>query len=792
MRPQTGSSKGPKPECAKCGKNHYGECRMGTDSCFKCGQPGHYAKECPQIVSGSGLGVGQTGQRQFSAGRGQGQSQRGVSDRGPTTFTRSGGPAGRGQSSRGQMGRPQTQARVFAVTQQEADVAPEVMTGTIQVFESDAYVLIDPGATHSFISAKFIAQVNIEIQPIDCSMVVSLPTGDSRIADRVYMGCRVIIEGHEFMANLVLLDIQDFDVILGMDWLSRHRATMDCFRKEVKFCRPGEPEITFCGVRKILSWSMMSVMMAGKMLRKSYPGYLAYAVEVRDDDMRLEDIPVVREFPDVFPDDLPGLPPDREIDFQIELAPRTKPISRAPYRMAPAELKELKVQMEEMVNKGFVRPSTSPWGAPVLFVKKKDGSMRLYIDYRELNKVTIRNQYPLPRIDDLFDQLQGAKVFSKIDLRSGYHQLRVHDDDVPKTAFRTRYGYSEFLVMPFGLTNAPAAFMDLMNRIFRPYLDQFVIVFIDDILIYSGSEEEHAELLRIVMQILREHRLYAKLSKCQFWLDSVTFLGHIVSVEGVSVDPQKVEAILNWKPPTSVTEIRSFLCLAGYYRKFVEGFSKIAAPLTRLTRKEEPFLWSEACQQSFDELKRRLTSAPVLTLPSEQDGFAVYCDASRQGLGCVLMQNDKVIAYASRQLKKHEQNYPTHDLELASVVFALRIWRHYLYRVPCRIFTDHKSLQYLFTQKELNMRQRRWIELIKDYECTIEYHPGKANVVADALSRRPMSSLSHVRVVHLPRLIELRSLGVRLELTDSGALLATFHVRPVLIDRIRELQIQDP
>ena len=282
--------------------------------------------------------------------------------------------------------------------------------------------------------------------------------------------------------------------------------------------------------------------------------------------------------------------------------------------------------MEEMVNKGFVRPSTSPWGAPVLFVKKKDGSMRLCIDYRELNKVTIRNQYPLPRIDDLFDQLQGAKVFSKIDLRSGYHQLRVHDEDVPKTAFRTRYGHFEFLVMPFGLTNAPAAFMDPMNRIFRPYLDQFVIVFIDDILIYSGSGEEHAEHLRIILQPLWEHQLYAKLSKCQFWLDSFAFLGHIVSAEGVSVDPQKVEAILNWKPPTSVTEIRSFLGLAGYYRKFVEGFLKIATPLTRLTRKEEPFLWSEACQQSFDELKRRLTSAPVLTLPSGQDGFVVYCD----------------------------------------------------------------------------------------------------------------------------------------------------------------------
>ena len=231
--------------------------------------------------------------------------------------------------------------------------------------------------------------------------------------------------------------------------------------------------------------------------------------------------------------------------------------------------------------------------------------------------------------------------------------------------------------MPFGLTNAPAVFMDLMNMIFQPYLDQFVIVFIDDILIYSGSKEDHEEHLRVVLQILRENQLYAKFSKCQFWLDSVAFLGHVISVEGVYVDPQKIEAIVNWKPRTNVIEIRSFLGLAGYYRKFVEGFSKLAAPLTKLTRKEEKFVWSEACQQSFDELKRKLTSALVLTLPSGQDGYTVYCDASRHGLGCVLMQHENVIAYASRQLKKHEQNYPTHDLELVVLVFALRIWRHY-------------------------------------------------------------------------------------------------------------------
>ena len=280
----------------------------------------------------------------------------------------------------------------------------------------------------------------------------------------------------------------------------------------------------------------------------------------------------------------------------------------------------------------------------------------------------------------------------KIDLRSGYHQLKIRSEDVPKTAFRTRYGHYEFLVMPFELTNAPAVFMDLINTIFQPYLDQFVIVFIDGILICSGSKEDHEAHLRVVLQILRENQLYAKFSKCQFWLDSVAFLGHVISTEGVYVDPQNIEAIVNWKPPTNVTEIRIFLGLAGYYRKFVEGFSKLAAPLIKLTRKEEKFVWSEACQQSFDQLKRKLTSAPVLTLPSGQDGYTVYCDASRQGFGCVLMQHENVIAYASRQLKKHEQNYPTHDLELAIVVFALRIWRHYLYGVPCRIFTDHKSL----------------------------------------------------------------------------------------------------
>ena len=384
------------------------------------------------------------------------------------------------------------------------------------------------------------------------------------------------------------------------------------------------------------------------MLRKGFQGYLEFVVDMRQEGTRLEDIPIVKEFPHVFQDDISGLPPDRAIEFVIELIPGTESISIPPYRMAPAELKQLKAQLEELLSKGFIRPSTSPWGALVLFVKKKDGSLRLCIDYRQLNRATIRNQYPLPHTDELFDQLHGSRVYYEIDLRSGYHQLRVRENDVSKTAFRTRYAHYEFLVMPFRLTNAPAAFMDLMNRVFSTYLDKFVIIFIDDILVYSGNPEEHAKHLQTEFQILRERQLYAKFSKCQFLLDKVAFLGHVISAEGISVDPQKIEAIVNWKPPTNVFEVRSFLGLASYYRKFVQRFSKIATPLTNLLKKDQKLEWSDTCQHNFEELRKRLTTAPVLALQSRKDGYVVYSDASRQGLGCVLMQNGRVIAYASR------------------------------------------------------------------------------------------------------------------------------------------------
>ncbi|KAG8483060.1 hypothetical protein CXB51_021951 [Gossypium anomalum] len=399
-------------------------------------------------------------------------------------------------------------------------------------------------------------------------------------------------------------------------------------------------------------------------------------------------------------------------------------MSIALYRMAPKELVELKAQIQELLDRGFIRQSVSPWGAPVLFVKKKDGTMRMCINYRQLNKLTIKNKYPLPRIDDLFDQLRGAYVFFKINLRSGYHQLRVKEADIHTTAFRTRYGHYEFLVMPFGLTN----------------------------------EAKHDEHLRIVLQVLREKELYAKFSKCEFWLREVTFLGHVVSAERIKVDPRKIKAIMEWKPPRSVSEIKSFLGLAGYYRRFVKGFSVMAAPLTKLIRKGVPFVWTEKQQEAFEKLKKVLTEAPILIQPEFGKDFTVYSDASHVGLGYVLMQEGKVVAYTSRQLKPHEVNYPTHDLELAAIIFALKIWRHYLYGERCVLYMNHKSLKYFLTQKELNLRQRRWIELLKDYDCSIEYHPGKANVVADALSRRVVS--------------DLRAMFAHLSLYDDGSLLA--------------------
>ncbi|GJT80535.1 putative reverse transcriptase domain-containing protein [Tanacetum coccineum] len=421
-----------------------------------------------------------------------------------------------------------------------------------------------------------------------------------------------------------------------------------------------------------------NIVTDAKVHAKRMSGLLAHVTtketEDKSEKKRLEDVPNVQNFTKVFPEDLPGTL-TRQVEFQIELIPSAAP---------------------------------------------KDGSFRMCIDYQELNKLTVKNRYPLPRIDDLFDQLQGSSVYSKIDLRS---------------------------VMPFGLTNAPAVFIDLMNRVWKPYLDKFVIVFIDDILIYSKSKQEHEEHLKLILELLKKEELYSKFSKCEFWIPKVQFLGHVIDSEGIHVDPAKIESIKDWTSPKSPTKIRQFLGLAGYYRRFIEEFSKIAKLMTKLTQKKVKFVWGDKQEATFQLLKQKLCSAPILVLPKGSEDFISYCDASKKGLGAVLMQREKVISYASRQLKIHEKNYTTHDLELGAVVFALKIWRHYLYGTKCTVFTDHKSLQHILDQKELNMRQRRWLELLSDYDCDIRYHPGKANVVADALSRKEREPPLRVRAL---------------------------------------------
>nr|GEZ71151.1 putative reverse transcriptase domain-containing protein [Tanacetum cinerariifolium] len=439
-----------------------------------------------------------------------------------------------------------------------------------------------------------------------------------------------------------------------MYWLVERDALIVCGRKEVHVPYRNKTLVvkSDSGVSRL---KVISCIKARKYIERGSQLFLAQVTETEPAKKQLQDVPVICNFPEVFPDDLQGLPPPRQVEFKIELIPGAAPIAGAPYRLAPSELKELSDQLKEL----------------------------------ELNKLTVKNRYPLSRIDDLFDQLQGSSVYSKIDLRSGYYQLRIREEDILIIAFWTRYGHFKFQVMPFGLTNAPE------------------------------SKEDHEEHLKTILELLKNEKLYAKFSKCDFWLDSVYFLGHVIDSGGVHVDPAKVEAIRNWYAPTTPTEVRQFLGLAGYYRRFIEGFSLISKPFSKLTQKNKKYEWGMEEEEAFQTLKQKLCSAPILALPEGTKNFIVYCDASLKGYRAVLMQREKVIAYASRQLKKHEENYTTHDLELGA--------------------------------KELNMRQRRWIKLLSDYDCEIRYHPGKGNVVADALSqkdREPLRVRSLIMMVH--------------------------------------------
>nr|GEY98438.1 putative reverse transcriptase domain-containing protein [Tanacetum cinerariifolium] len=508
----------------------------------------------------------------------------------------------------------------------------------------------------------------ININPSTLDYSYELADGQIIRVKNVIRGFTLNFLNHPFNIDLMPVELGSFDVIIGMDWLKTYHTVIVCDEKIVRVPFGNETLIIRCnGSNNGTHLNIISCTKTRKYLLKGYPVFLANittkTIKDKSKEKRLENVSIVQDFSEVFLEDLPGLPPTGQVEFQIDLIPGAAPVAWPPYRLTPSEMKELSDQLQELSDKGFIRPSFSPWGAPILFVKKKDGSFRMCIDYRELNKLTVKNRY---------------------------HQLRVREEDIPKTAFRTRYDHYEFQVMSFGLINAPAIFMDLMNRVCKPYLDKFVIVFIDDILIYSKNEQEHGEHLKLILELLKREKLYAKFSKCEFWIPKVQFLGHVIDSRGIHMDLAKIESIKDWASPKTPMKIRQFLGLAGYYRRFIEGFSKIAKPMTKLTQKKVMFDLGDKKEAAFQLLKQKLCSAPMLALPEGAEKFVAYCDASHNGLGAVLMQREK---------------------------------------------------------KELNMRQRRWLKLLSDYDCEIRYHPGKANVVADALSRKERIKPLRVRAL---------------------------------------------
>ncbi|KAK1602123.1 hypothetical protein QYE76_017166 [Lolium multiflorum] len=446
-----------------------------------------------------------------------------------------------------------------------------------------------------------------------------------------------------------------------------------------------------------------------------------------------------KEFGDVFPEEVPaGLPPLRGIEHQIDLIPGASLPNRAPYRTNPEETKEIQKQVQALLDKGYIRISLSPCAVPVILVPKKDGTWRMCVDCRAINNITIRYRHPIPRLEDMLDELSGAAVFSKIDLRSGYHQIRMKEGDEWKTAFKTKFGLYEWLVMPFGLTNAPSTFMRLMNHVLREFIGKFVVVYFDDILIYSRNESDHTIHIRHVLQVLRDNQLYGNLEKCTFCKDKVIFLGYVVSKHGVEVDESKIEAIQNWPTPMNVSQVRSFHGLAGFYRRFVPNFSTIAAPLNDLTKKGVVFEWGAAQDHAFDELKRLLTSAPLLALPDFNKQFEIECDASGIGIGGVLMQEGRPIAYFSEKLSGAKLNYPIYDKELYALIRVLEVWQHYLWPKEFIIHSDHEALKYLKAQSTLHKRLAKWVEFIESFPYIIKHKKGKDNIVADALSRKNM------------------------------------------------------
>ena len=448
---------------------------------------------------------------------------------------------------------------------------------------------------------------------------------------------------------------------------------------------------------------------------------------------------LLEEYLDVFAAPT-SLPPAREIDHKIPPKDGTEAIKVRPYRYAYFQKTEIENQVQDMLNAGLIRPSTNPFSSPVLLVKKKDGTWRFCTDYRALNAATVKDRFPIPTVDDMLDELHGAAFFTKLDLKAGYHQIRVSTPDIPKIAFRTHNGHYEYLVMPFGLCNAPSTFQAIMNSIFRPYLRKFILVFFYDILIYSPTWEQHLEHVQLTLVVLRQHQFYVKMSKCAFGKQELEYLGHIITHRGVKVDEKKIEAMVAWPRPSNITELRGFLGLTGYYRKFVQGYGLIARPLTNLLKKGK-FQWNDETEATFLALKQAMTSTPTLAMPNFSEPFTIETDASGNGIGAVLTQQNRPIAYMSRALGITKQTWSIYAKEMLAIVEAIRMWRPYLLGRKFYIKTDQRSLKFFLDQRVATSEQQKWVAKLLGYDYEIIFRSGRENSTADALSRRQESPL---------------------------------------------------
>jgi hypothetical protein len=598
-------------------------------------------------------------------------------------------------------------------------------------------VLIDSGSTHNFIHCKLAKDLNCFVYPA--------PEFQVMVADGGTINCsgkcnNINLTMGEYVMNspMIAIPMGGADVVLGIQWLQSLGTVAFNFQELfMKFLLEGK-EIELRGITgkpgKVISSNGMK-----KLLKKGHQGIIEKicSLDVQTSKLSIpQDLQrIIDKHSKVFEDIPKGLPPTRNHDHEIHLIPGSVTPNIRPYRYPYAQKSEIKCMVEEIIEAGIIRPSQSSYSAPVVMVFKKDSSWRMCPDYRELNKITIKDKFPIPVIDELLDELHGAIYFTKLDLRSGYHQIRMKEEDIPKTTFRTHEGHYEFLVMPFGLTNAPSTFQGLMNSIFKPFLRKFVLVFFDDILIYSKSWEDHLQHVDKVLQLLKEQQLYAKPSKCIFGVKEVEYLGHIVSHEGVKVDPNKIKAMMDWLIPKTLKSLRGFLGLTGYYRKFVRNYGRIAAPLTALTKKDA-FSWTPEATKAFEQLKEAMCTAPVLTTPDFTKTFIVECDASGNGIGAILMQEGRPLAFESRPLKGRDLHKPIYEKEMMAILHALKKWRPYLIGRHFKVKTDHDSLKYFLEQRLSSEEQQKWVTKILGYDFEIVYKKGKQNVVADALSRK--------------------------------------------------------